>query len=150
MYYLTNILLAFLAIFTITFIFRMRCKNECDRALCKANIESLDRNFASDMTIVNLLDNFISKQFSVIISENIEYSKLDYVKDRDVKDIQKDLANDVASKISPAFINTLTLIYNKESLGNIISKRCYMIVIEWAREKNKLANETNNQINIMK
>lgn len=148
--YTTNILLAFLAIFTITFISRVNCKNECDRALCKANIESLDRNFASDMSIINLLDNFISKQFNNIITENLEYSQLEYIKDVSIKELQKLLAEDVSSKISPAFINTLTLIYNKESLGIIISKRCYIIVIEWAREKNKIANQNNNQTSIIK
>ena len=71
-----------------------------------------------------------------VISKNIDYAKLQSVSRDNQIEILNLVSNTVSERISPSLINRLSTVYNKNCMTDVLAERCYLKVLEWAREIN--------------
>ena len=155
---LTTYLILFLGgLCTISILWRNHIKNKCDNLITKANCVALDRQYNIDIiSVLSILDTFIDKSFDDMIMLNINYARKTHVTGQEQKDINKEFYQLILNRISPAFLNKLTLIYDISSINNIIAERCYLKVLEWAQSLNEIKidkdedsiSEDNNEMNL--
>jgi len=115
---------------------RIQVKNKCDVIMTNAEVVALDRQFVNNMDVIPMLDIFVEDCMINVISKNIDYAKLQSVSRDNQIEILNLVSNTVSERISPSLINRLSTVYNKNCMTDVLAERCYLKVLEWAREIN--------------
>lgn len=89
----------------------------------------------------DILDEIINEIFSVYVVITYEYIEDVYIKEDEQKNMIKNIAEEVISKLSPDLVERISLVYNKEKIPEIISQKIYMIVTDYAISKNLVKNK---------
>lgn len=82
------------------------------------------------------LDVLIEQCFMEYSILNLAYKSDYYITEEDEIKIQKDIANLVAERLSPVFLEQLGLYYNEDAVLDTISKRVYFRVTNFVMEHN--------------
>ncbi len=98
-------------------------------------------NLNIEENIVEQFNTLIANTFTEYITLNIEFRELEIITTDIENTISKDVAKNVVEKMSPVFIDKLSLIYNKKEIPKIISNTVYMHTLSYTIEKNRLKEE---------
>lgn len=86
----------------------------------------INMNCNVDIDIMERLDQMIMNCFNEYMILNIEFRELDYI-NKEMEDIiVREVSHMVIDRISPVFLNKISLMYNKDTLSDIISKKVYL------------------------
>lgn len=113
----------------------------------EANLLHYQLNLAAplDSDMSPMLDTIISEALEEYRILNLEY-KNEYINDKMEKEILDAVQKSVSDRISPVFMDRLSLQYNKDALPDVIAKKIIMhvtaFVVENNSNKNILPNET--------
>ena len=81
--------------------------------------------------ILNALDSIIEDSINTYIILNLGFKDTDYIPEKEQKKMIKEVYNDVIEKISPNFIDQLSLIFSKEYINIEISKRIQLAIMNY-------------------
>lgn len=99
---------------------------------------SINVNATIDNNIIDFLDSFIEDVFNEYLILNIEFREdRDYINGEVENEMSKEIAYIVMSRMSPAFIDKVSLIYNRKELPTIISHKVHMFTMNYVINKNK-------------
>lgn len=97
----------------------------------------INMNCSVSMDIVEQLDQMIMNCFNEYMILNIEFRELDYI-NKEIEDIiVREVAHMVIDRMSPMYLNKISLIYNKASLSDMISKKVYLYTMNYVLNKNE-------------
>lgn len=106
---------------------------------------NIEINAPMDTSIINMLDEFIKKEFDDYTILNIECKQdLIYINNDLEQKINKDVAYNVLKRVSPIMLLKLSMYYNKNSLNDIIINKIYMMTLTYVIGKNAPKNKINN------
>ena len=111
-----------------------KCKN--DDIITNANIVSMERGYAS---MKSKISEFIVDYISVTIGDithKIEYAQLQVINRETLEKLEKEVSEKIEKEMSTAFINTLTLVYSKQELSNVIGEKIKQLCETWASNTN--------------
>lgn len=94
------------------------------------NIQVSDKDIA-------ILDSILTECLGEYLIVN-GYANIEYITEQDENNINKQVGEMVAKRMSPAVITKLSLIYNSESLSEIIAQKIYISVMSYVIEKNRI------------
>lgn len=99
---------------------------------------NINVNATIDNNIIDFLDSFIEDVFNEYLILNIEFREdRDYINGEVENEMSKEIAYIVMSRMSPAFIDKVSLIYNRKELPTIISHKVHMFTMNYVINKNK-------------
>lgn len=91
-----------------------------------------------DENIIKFLDELIENTFNEYLVLNIECNEnIKYIKTELETQISKDVSYQVLKKLSPVFMDKLSLIYNRDEIPNIVSTKVYIYTLNYVIEKNR-------------
>lgn len=111
------------------------------KAKIKLKEYNINMNLNIEENIINQFNTLISNTFNEYIALNIEFRELEMITPDIENTISKEVAKNVVEKMSPVFLDKLSLIYNKKEISKIISNTVYMYTLSYTIEKNKLKNK---------
>ncbi len=111
------------------------------KAKIKLEEYKINMNLNIEENIVEQFNTLIANTFTEYITLNIEFRELEIITTDIENTISKDVAKNVVEKMSPVFIDKLSLIYNKKEIPKIISNTVYMHTLSYTIEKNRLKEE---------
>ena len=86
--------------------------------------------------ILNALDNIIEDSMNTYIVLNLGFLEADYIPEKEQQKMIKETYKDVSEKLSPSFIDQLSLLFSKEYIYVEISKRVQLAIMAYIIEKN--------------
>lgn len=99
---------------------------------------NINVNATIDNNIIDFLDSFIEDVFNEYLILNVEFREdRDYINGEVENEMSKEIAYIVMSRMSPAFIDKVSLIYNRQELPTIISHKVHMFTMNYVIKKNK-------------
>ena len=99
---------------------------------------NINVNATIDNNIIDFLDSFIEDVFNEYLILNVEFREdRDYINGEVENEMSKEIAYIVMSRMSPAFIDKVSLIYNRKELPTIISHKVHMFTMNYVINKNK-------------
>lgn len=97
----------------------------------------INMNCNVDIDIIERLDQMIMNCFNEYMILNIEFRELDYI-NKEIEDIiVREVSHMVIDRISPMLLNKISLMYNKDALSDIISKKVYLHTMNYVLNKNE-------------
>lgn len=97
----------------------------------------INMNCNVDIDIIERLEQIIMNCFNEYMILNIEFRELDYI-NKEIEDIiVREVSHMVIDRISPMFLNKISLMYNKDSLSDIISRKVYLHTMNYVLNKNE-------------
>lgn len=110
------------------------------KAKIKLEEYNINMNLNIEDNTISQFNTLIANTFNEYIALNIEFRELEIITPDIENTISKDVAKNVVEKMSPVFLDKLSLIYNKKEISKIISNTVYMYTLSYTIEKNKLKN----------
>lgn len=86
--------------------------------------------------ILNALDNIIEDSINTYVVLNLGFLEADYIPEKEQQKMIKETYKDVSEKLSPSFIDQLSLLFSKEYIYVEISKRVQLAIMAYIIEKN--------------
>ena len=86
--------------------------------------------------ILNALDNIIEDSMNTYVVLNLGFLEADYIPEKEQQKMIKETYKDVSEKLSPSFIDQLSLLFSKEYIYVEISKRVQLAIMAYIIEKN--------------
>lgn len=130
--------LALVNVLLITLIMRIRNKTKLDKT--RITMEDKKINIRSDIdeTSFGLLDIFIQKQMDDYLVMNPKYLQSDYINSDMQTELNRGICKAVGEYMSPALYDKLELLYNKDSISDIIAKKVYIRTLYYVVDHNKM------------
>lgn len=94
-----------------------------------------------DESINEQLDGIIQEIFNTYIVFNIAYKNIKYINSEMEKDIIYAVKELVKNRLSPAMLSKLSMYYNTTAIGEIISEKIHLIVMNYVVENNEIKTE---------
>lgn len=91
-----------------------------------------------DSTIQDLLEAFVAECFNDYIVLNVAYRQIEFINDEMEDKIRKGVADLVADRMSSAMLDKLSLYYNVQSIGEVISNKIYLQVLDYTLNNNAI------------
>ena len=86
--------------------------------------------------ILNALDSIIEDSINTYVVLNLGFLEADYIPEKEQQKMIKETYKDVSEKLSPSFIDQLSLLFSKEYIYVEISKRVQLAIMAYIIEKN--------------
>lgn len=83
------------------------------------------------------LDLMIQQCFDEYTILNLAFKSDFYITEEEEIKINKEISHIVAERLSPAFINQLSLLYNEEAIYDVVSKRVFFMVTNFVMDHNQ-------------
>lgn len=87
---------------------------------------------------LGLLDQIIESCFQQYLIMNLEYKEIEVVNSNMEKEITTEISKMVMDRLSIACIDKISLIYNTNNLGDLITQKVYLHVLNYSIEKKKV------------
>jgi hypothetical protein len=110
-------------------------KTDIEETKCKVEL--------FDPTTPQIIENLIAECFDEYIVFNEGYKDKEYISEEDEERILKIVTENVLAKMSEPVLIKIRAFYNKESVEENLSKKIYMIVMNYSI-KNNLIEQTKN------
>lgn len=136
--YIINIVLISIIILIFILCKYILTNNKIDKM--ELNLKEYEIRISSEISddTFELLDNFISREFSDYIVLNVAYRNLDYIND-DLQDkIRREVAYNVTERMSSTLLSKLSVIYNTSIIEKIIAEKVYITTMSYVLEKNSI------------
>ena len=91
--------------------------------------------------IIKTLETMIEDSIDTYIILNLGHNETKYIPEKEQKKMTMQVYNDVMEKLSPSFIDLLSLIYAKEYIPNEISRRIQLAVMTYIIQTNSSFNK---------
>lgn len=128
------------AVFLLTYmilIFKQKINRENNRF----KTYSLNATIPIDGTIVDTLNAMCEECFEDYLVLNPDMVDISYIDEETERDIQKAVLLMLWERISPAFIDKLSLYYNPSNLNDIITRKMVIIITGFIVQTNKIKPE---------
>lgn len=102
----------------------------------RLNIES-----TIDESINEQLDSVIKEVFNTYLIFNVAYKDIKYINSDMEKEMIYAVKDLVKDRLSPAMLSKLSMYYNTAALGDIISEKIHLVVMNYVVENNELKSE---------
>ena len=94
-----------------------------------------------DSSINDVLDSIIQEVFNTYLIFNVAYKDIKYINSEMEREMIYAVKDLVKNRLSPAILSKLSMYYNTTALGDIISEKIHLVVMNYVVENNEIKSE---------